>query len=351
MFAIHCVLQHHGSFSSPTSIATPLSLDTDYSSIWQDTPCSFGFTPRSQGSPHTPCFSGTPLSQDSCYSSLQATPVLQGEPFTYSVPKSLNRDLCRRKPVRCHRGSGRVTNISLSLKHSQPPVTFTHSHSSSQQLELWGDCAPSSPNNNTKVSSTCQESVVSATHNSLHRNCKALSILSIKFSADHPAAESSIMELSPPDVSCFSSSPQPEVESLDSRIESLLIKAQNTRHIYFDGDTLEADVPSQDSPTSPTLANTSALSDNFLVSTLVSSPPSSTNQLHSYSKLLDVEPTCLIDNEEDETTQAVSFLTRTLQSPALADFTHFENNNEVDAERSYSCQKVIPIDAINSDGM
>ncbi|XP_022608437.1 histone-lysine N-methyltransferase SETD1B-A-like [Seriola dumerili] len=78
--------QRQGSVSSPTSIATPLSLDTAYSSIWQDTPCSFGLTPHSQGTPHTPCFSATPLSQDSCYSSLQATPVLQLEPSTYTPP-------------------------------------------------------------------------------------------------------------------------------------------------------------------------------------------------------------------------------------------------------------------------
>ncbi|XP_023249743.1 histone-lysine N-methyltransferase SETD1B-A-like [Seriola lalandi dorsalis] len=83
-------LLRQGSVSSPTSIATPLSLDTAYSSIWQDTPCSFGLTPHSQGTPHTPCLSATPLSQDSCYSSLQATPVLQLEPSTYIPPRLPN---------------------------------------------------------------------------------------------------------------------------------------------------------------------------------------------------------------------------------------------------------------------
>ncbi|XP_029365719.1 histone-lysine N-methyltransferase SETD1B-like [Echeneis naucrates] len=74
--------QRQGSVSSPTSVATPLSLDTAYSSIWQDTPSSFRLTPCSQGTPHTPGLSATPLSQDSCYSSLQTTPVFQWEPST-----------------------------------------------------------------------------------------------------------------------------------------------------------------------------------------------------------------------------------------------------------------------------
>eukprot|EP00064_Thunnus_orientalis_P006597 superscaffoldBa00000694_g6615 len=107
--------QQQGSISSPTSIATPLSLDTAYSSIWQDTPCSFGLTPRSQGTPRTPCLSATPLSQDSCYSSLQATPVLQGEPSTYSVHKPLRRELCHRK----------LASGTTQLLNSKPPPGIT----------------------------------------------------------------------------------------------------------------------------------------------------------------------------------------------------------------------------------
>ncbi|XP_061586204.1 histone-lysine N-methyltransferase SETD1B-like [Cololabis saira] len=90
--------QRQGSVCSPASISTPLSLDTAYSSIWQDTPCSLGLTPQSQGTPHTPLYCGTPLSQDSCYSSLQATPVLQGEPSTFSVQKPLRQDFFRHYP-------------------------------------------------------------------------------------------------------------------------------------------------------------------------------------------------------------------------------------------------------------
>ncbi|XP_035513613.1 histone-lysine N-methyltransferase SETD1B-A-like [Morone saxatilis] len=334
--------QQQGSLSSPTSIATPLSLDTAYSSIWQDTPCSFGLTPRSQGTPRTPCFSATPLSQDSCYSSLQATPVLQGEPSTYSVHKHLRRELCHRKPARYHRGSGEVSDVSLILKHCQPqPPHPLSTQTGSQQLAVWGHNAQSSTPNNTEpalnLASPCQESreVVTATSKALHRN--SFSILSINFTADRQDAASSPPDehasLSPSAGNCSASSPQPEVESLDSRIESLLINSQSADPSFFDRTTL--DVHSQDSPTSPCSANTSPLSDDSHVHT-----PS---HQHSYNDPVDVCPTWPVENEEDETTRAVSFLTRNSQSPASSNFTYFERgiyiNEEKDAERFQSLSK------------
>ncbi|XP_077571938.1 histone-lysine N-methyltransferase SETD1B-A-like isoform X2 [Stigmatopora nigra] len=90
-----CNLAPHGQ-ESPSTLMTPHSLDTAYSSINQDTPLSFGLTPGSQGTPRTPALSATPLSQDSCYSSLQSTPILQGEPQSYSVHKANRRELCFR---------------------------------------------------------------------------------------------------------------------------------------------------------------------------------------------------------------------------------------------------------------
>ncbi|XP_037632594.1 histone-lysine N-methyltransferase SETD1B-like isoform X2 [Sebastes umbrosus] len=349
-------LQRQGSISSPISIATPLSLDTAYSSIWQDTPCSFGLTPHSQGTPRTPCLSATPLSQDSCYSSLQATPVLQGEPSTYSVHKPLRRELCHRKPARYHRGSGEVSDVNLILKHCQPQAPHPLSSqipTSSQQLALWGRNAQSSTYNNAEPSFTSpgQESrdVVTADSKALHRNCSSFSILSINFTAERQTAASSpphdhacITELSPSAGNCSSSSPQPEVESLDSRIESLLINSQSTDPSYFVRKTLEADVRSQDSPTSPYAANTSPFSDDSLVCTPTLCDFTTSHQ-RSYNDHKDVSPTSLIENEEDETTQAVLFLTRSSQSPS--DFTHFERraqvNNEKEAERfqSFSCPK------------
>ncbi|XP_037608232.1 histone-lysine N-methyltransferase SETD1B-A isoform X4 [Sebastes umbrosus] len=54
----------------PSSSTTPLSHETGYSSLKQD-------TPQSQGTPHTPRQSGTPFSQDSNFSSRQSTPAYQ----------------------------------------------------------------------------------------------------------------------------------------------------------------------------------------------------------------------------------------------------------------------------------
>uniref|UniRef100_UPI0037E801B2 histone-lysine N-methyltransferase SETD1B-like n=1 Tax=Semicossyphus pulcher TaxID=241346 RepID=UPI0037E801B2 len=244
--------QRHGSISSPTSVATPLSLDTAYSSIWQDTPCSFGLTPPSQGTPRTPCFSATPLSQDSCYSSLQATPVLQGEPSTYSVHKSLRRELCHRKPA---------------------------------------------------------------------------SILSIDFTADQQTADNDdafITDLSPPAANFSSSSTQPEVESLDSRIESLLINSQSSQPSYFDRKTLEVDALSEDSPASPCSARASPLSDGSHDYSPTPCGSFTTSQQRFYKDSVDVTATWLNKNEEDETAEAVSFLTRNSESPTPYDVTYFE---------------------------
>lgn len=335
--------QQQGSVSSPTSIATPLSLDTAYSSIWQDTPCSFRLTPRSQGTPRTPCLSVTPLSQDSCYSSLQATPVLQGEPSTYSVHKHLKRDLCHRKLARYHRGSGEVSDVSLIFKHCQPQTPLPLSaQTSSEQFSLWGQDGQTSEHNNTEPSfhpASPGEDVVATTSKALPLNCNSLSILSINFTADRQTAPSSppddqacIAELSPSAVNCSSSSPQPEAESLDSRIESLLINSQSTDTSYFHGKNLEADVHSQDSLTSPYSAH---FSDDSLLCSRPFCGSLAPDQQGSCKFLENASLTSLPETEEDETIQAVSFLTKNPLSPTPVDFTHFgrpDVNNRKDAE-------------------
>ncbi|CAK6950310.1 histone-lysine N-methyltransferase SETD1B-A-like [Scomber scombrus] len=341
---INSLLQH-GSVSSPISIASPLSLDTAYSSIWHDTPCSFGLTPHSQGTPRTPCLSATPLSQDSCYSSLQATPVLQGEPSAYIVHKPLRQDLCHRKLARYHRGSGELSDVSLILKHCQPQTPLPLSaQTNSQQFALWGQDGQISEHNNTESSfhpASPGEDVVATTSKALPLNCNSLSILSINFTADRQTTASSprdnqacITELSPSAVNCCSSSPQPEAESLDSRIESLLINSQSTDTSYFLGKTLETDVRSQDSLTSPCSAN---FSDDSL---LCSQPFFGSLAPHRQGSCRDLEDgslTSVPGIEEDETIQAVSFLTKNPLSPTPSDFTRFERRPDVnrkDAESS-----------------
>ncbi|XP_033947206.1 histone-lysine N-methyltransferase SETD1B-A-like [Pseudochaenichthys georgianus] len=335
--------QTHLSISSPISIATPLSLDTAYSSIWQDTPCSFRLTPHSQ------CLSATPLSQDSCYSSLQATPVLQGEPSTFSDHTLLRRELWRRKTERYCRGSGEVSDVNFILRQCQPQLAESYSttkESSSQELALWGHNAQSSNHSNASFNfkSPSQESraVVTATSKDFDRSSNSLSILSINFTSEYQTAASfpsddhaRITEL-PQSAGNSSSSPRPEVESLDSRIESLLINSQSTDPSYFYRNSLEADVHSQDSPTSPCSPNASPFSDDSPVRTPTSCDFTTIDQ-RSFNDLIEDEP--------DETTQAVLFLTRDSQPPS--DFTRFERRNHVNhekqAERASTPARQIPL--------
>ncbi|XP_028269644.1 histone-lysine N-methyltransferase SETD1B-A-like [Parambassis ranga] len=304
--------QRLGSILSPTSTSTPLSLDTACSSIWQDTPCSFGLTPHSQGTPHTPCLSLTPLSQDSCYSSLQVTPVFQGEPSTYSVPKPSRQERCHRKPARNYRGPGNfIWNHSQSLP---PHPLLTQKQTSSQQLAVWRHTGSSSHNNkeiSLNISSSFHETkhAVNPALTALPRNCNSFSNLSTNFPDDRQATTSS------PDDH------QPAVESLDSRIESLLINSQITASSYSGGKTLGADAPSHGSPASPCSPVNASFSDDSLVCTPNGGSFSSSHQ-HSYSGVMDVSPASFVENEEDELCQTVLFLTR--NSQPLTDFTHLK---------------------------
>lgn len=280
-------------------IATPLSQDTAYSSIFQDTPCSFRLTPCSQGTPRTPFLAATPLSQDSCYSSLQATPVLQGDSFTHSVPKAARRDGCGRKSAGSQRA--RAADGGFFLKKPQPPSgLFAPSQSSAQQLEAWDDggarCSPHS----SATSTPHQRHGASATPNSVYRNCAASAALDVHIA---PA------ELSPQAVSC--SFQNAAVESLDSRIESLLVNRRSSHLSVLCGETPEADESSEGRPAP--LASSLPLSSRVAVS----SAPRATGFGRDSS---DTEPAGpFFASDEDETARAVSFLTRHSQSPTSPD--------------------------------
>lgn len=328
--------------SSPTSVATPLSLDTAYSSIWQDTPCSFRLTPISQGAPHTPCFSATPLSQDSCYSSLQATPVLQGEPFASNVHKPLRRERRRRKPARHRRGFGEVTDVALFLKHPQPALAL-----SSQRLERWRCNAASSPYTSRdhffQYVSPCQDDQDTDASNTLSLSCETLTILKIKALAEQPSAlpcpltdRTAIRESFLPPAE-RSHSPQQQAESLDSRIESLLITCQNSDSSHYDGATFGADFPSQDSPTSATAAASSTFTDESLDWPPVAYASVTADHLPCYDDPSDVGPLLPDESEEDETKQAVSFLQSNLQSPTPAEFPHSEKKSHASTENDAEC--------------
>ncbi|KAM3867666.1 histone-lysine N-methyltransferase SETD1B-A-like [Diretmus argenteus] len=324
-------IQRQGNVSSPTSIATPLSLDAAYSSIWHDTLFCFDMTPRSQGTPRTPCMSETPLSQDSCYSSLQATPVLQGEPSTHSVHKQLRREICYRKPARYHGGSRKSSDFSSIFKHFQPqpllplptPIQTT---GTSHEPALLGQDAQSSACNNTEPSSDLatpvQESreVLTTPSKALPLKCNSPSILSIDVLAESQAAGSE--------------SPHPETESLDARIEMLLRKSQSADSSYVDGRGSEAAVDPQDSPTSPCVDKYSPATDYSLDCTSAFSGSCTA----SHTGLDDISPTPLPDDEDDETVQAVAFL-KNSQSPTSSHVTHIEGRANMNQTLSESCPK------------
>uniref|UniRef100_A0A3Q2DJ40 SET domain containing 1B, histone lysine methyltransferase a n=1 Tax=Cyprinodon variegatus TaxID=28743 RepID=A0A3Q2DJ40_CYPVA len=112
----------------PSSSTTPLSLETGYSSIRQD-------TPQSQGTPHTPRQPGTPFSQDSSYSSRQSTPAYQSSRpessggYKHRRHESKFQDAYNRRPERpqyrsnMYRGtpSDQATFKQQQLTPPEPP--------------------------------------------------------------------------------------------------------------------------------------------------------------------------------------------------------------------------------------
>lgn len=195
--------------------------------------------------------------------------------------------------------------------------------------------------------------MVTAASNISPLNCKSISILSINLTADQQTAPDDhprITVLSPSAVNFSSSSPQPEVESLDSRIENLLINSQSADPSYLRRQTLEADVRSEDSPTSPCSANNSPFSDGSLVCTLMSSGPLAGNNQRSNIEPVHHQDAAVCLSEDDETSQAVLFLKRNFQSPSPYDGACFDRrdltNNKKDGEgfQSLSCPKVSPVD-------
>ncbi|KAK0152100.1 Histone-lysine N-methyltransferase SETD1B-A [Merluccius polli] len=326
---------------SPTSISTPLSLDTAYSSICQDTPQSFGLTPRSQGTPRTPYLSGTPLSQDSCYSSLQATPVQQGEPPTHAIHNVSRREVYYRKPGR-HNGRYRKgSDLSYIFKHFRPQPLLplfsqTPGAGSDLQPALCSENSPPSGGDPTDPSfnflpSRARKVVVTTI--SLNYNSPAL-LLSTNGVSDRedgtispPAYHPCITELPLSPVNASPRGLRDESESLDSRIEMLLNKSHNAGASFsstlFDGDGTEG----VEEPQEASAAHHS--SKYFPASDLTSFDSTSTSggSLTPSHNPATVSPSPLPvhgDSEEDEIVQAVASLLRDTQSPTLSHLTHTE---------------------------
>ncbi|XP_034565071.1 histone-lysine N-methyltransferase SETD1B-A isoform X3 [Notolabrus celidotus] len=106
----------------PSSSTTPLSLETGYSSLRQD-------TPQSQGTPHTPRQTGTPFSQDSNFSSRQSTPAYQSSRAESSGGYKSRRheskfqDAYNRRPERPQYRSSMYRGSSTSEPFKQHQLT------------------------------------------------------------------------------------------------------------------------------------------------------------------------------------------------------------------------------------
>ncbi|XP_055080204.1 histone-lysine N-methyltransferase SETD1B-A-like [Periophthalmus magnuspinnatus] len=260
-----------GSVSSPSSVSSPLSQDTGYSSVWLDTPCSFGVTPRSFGTPRTPCLPLTPLSQDSCYSSLQATPVLQGD-CSSNIHKPMRQEL-HRKLTHFHRGLREATHLKRWPSLSQLKLLAQREKRSDHNSDV-----------TTSKTLNCNSLSINT------RDNRATAVPS--FIQDN----SSIINSPSPAVY----SPLPKQWSLDSRIESLLTNNQLAAPLLFDEKSSEGD-RLHESPVSPCAAHNS--SDEAC---------GSPDLLHD---LEDVSGKSFTESEEDETAQAVSFLMKNSLSP------------------------------------
>ncbi|XP_038853469.1 histone-lysine N-methyltransferase SETD1B-like [Salvelinus namaycush] len=329
------------SISSPTSVATPLSLDTAYSSIWQDTPGSFGLTPLSQGTPHTPCLSGTPLSQDSCYSSQHTTPVhqvTQGEHSSYGAHRRLRRDVCYRQPGRPYmRSHHQSSELSSLLKHLQPhrplqPQTQVAGGSYKSSFFWYQNRLPSTDDNPATepplhLSLPEQESwrvpsLPPASEafplSSSSASATSMNVVPLRERPQSPPSghDAGLIEPppSPPNNSPGSPIPEAESHSLDSRIEMLLSKTQSSCLPLHGERGLEAEVHSQDSPVSP-FSPVSMYSPESDHTPARSGCPVNCTHPTTRDGLEDVSPTPLPEWEGDESLPGMPSLIWTSQPP------------------------------------
>ncbi|KAM6954470.1 histone-lysine N-methyltransferase SETD1B-A-like [Aplochiton taeniatus] len=271
-----------GNISSPASVATPLSLDTAYSSVWQDTPGSFGLTPISQGTPRTPCQPGTPFSQDSCYSSRQGTPILHAEPPHSSSSSSV------RPPG------------SLWAPHAFPPA-----QSAAATSEPPGPLLPLVERDSRTGLCAASGSLPPGGSGS-EATVFSIGVIVTRHRAGTPRTEGdtcvpALPPSSPPDPTPAPGSPSTETEShsLDSRIERLLRKNQGSAAgpAFLPGGVVEAEEAQRESPISPCPSRYSPVFDYS---------PGSPGPSWGPGALEEVSPAPLTDREGDETVQAVA---------------------------------------------
>ncbi|XP_030290835.1 histone-lysine N-methyltransferase SETD1B-A isoform X2 [Sparus aurata] len=319
----------------PSSSTTPLSLETGYSSLRQD-------TPQSQGTPHTPRQTGTPFSQDSNFSSRQSTPAYQsGRPESSGSYKSRRheskfQDAYNRRPERpqyrsnMYRGTTSEQAPFKQLTPPEPPPstpTFTYtapppatpnfkSAFSPYQAPLPPAFPPSEP----------------AFHHPTQREGEYLrppqppvaadsDFLPVKDRPETPPIPEPPPEplphptTPPPQTPEHCPSPgspalDPERNSLDSRIE-MLLKEKRTKLLPFleerDSDT---EVRMEGSPISSSSSQLSPIPPYTS-----GSQGGQQNSRPTSTGLEDISPTPLPDSEDEEPIPGTASLLRRISSP------------------------------------
>ncbi|XP_078127221.1 histone-lysine N-methyltransferase SETD1B-A isoform X1 [Sander vitreus] len=320
----------------PSSSTTPLSLETGYSSLRQD-------TPQSQGTPHTPRQTGTPFSQDSNFSSRQSTPAYQSSRAESSGSYKSRRheskfqDAYNRRPERPQYRSNMyrsTTSEQAPFKQHQltppepPPSTpsFTYtapppatpnfnSAFSPYQAPLPPAFPPSEPTFNHPAQREGeylrppQPALAAATD-----------FLPIKERPETPPIPEPPPEpvphptTPPPQTPEHCPSPgsptlDPERNSLDSRIE-MLLKEKRTKLLPFLEQTSDPEVRMDGSPISSSSSQLSPI------------PPYTSgsqgghqNSRPSSTGLEDISPTPLPDSEDEEPVPGTASLIKRISSP------------------------------------
>lgn len=319
-----------GGAGASSNSTTPLSLETGYSSIRQD-------TPQSQGTPHTPRQASTPFSQDSNYSSRQSTPAYQSSRAESSGGYKSRRheskfqDAYNRRPERPQYRSNMYRSSSSEQAYKQvtppepPPPTPSYAYTtptpttssfksafSPYQTPLPPAFPPSEPaflpiQRETEYLRPPQPPLAAPTE-----------FVPVKDRPETPPIPEPPPEplpqptTPPPQTPEHCPSPgspnmDSERNSLDSRIE-MLLKEKRTKLPFLAERDSDTEVRMEGSPISSSSSQLSPIP-----------PYTGTGQPHSRpcsTGLEDISPTPLPDSDDDEPIPSTASLLKRIGSPA-----------------------------------
>ncbi|MEQ2193407.1 hypothetical protein XENOCAPTIV_023842, partial [Xenoophorus captivus] len=328
-----------GAALPPSSSTTPLSLETGYSSIRQD-------TPQSQGTPHTPRQPGTPFSQDSSYSSRQSTPAYQSSrPESSGGYKSRRheskfQDAYNRRPERPqYRSSMYRSTPSDQAPFKQHQLTPPEPPPSTPSFNYTAP-PPATPNFKSAFS-PYQAALPSAFppsespyHHPAQREGEYLrppqpplmaapDILPVKERPETPPIPEPPPEPVPQPTTPPPQTPErcpspgspaldPERNSLDSRIEMLLKEKRTQPLPFLEERDSDNEVRMEGSPISSSSSQLSPIPPFT-----GSSQAGQQNSRPSSTGLEDISPTPLPDSDEEEPIPGTASLIKRIGSPVL----------------------------------